>query len=126
MDRVGDDSAGFSIGHDPVAGTVRVTAWGFWSSEVAGSYATQVVGECRDKPGAGLVLDMTELKPMRDEGQRAFATVMRSLASLGITRVSIVTTSQMTKLQLVRLASENGASACVHWVSGISAMARNA
>ena len=126
MDRIGDDSAGFSVGQDPVAGTVRVTGWGFWSPAVAASYATKVVAACRDKPGAGLVLDMTDLKPMREEGQRAFATVMRSLPALGVTRVSIVTASQMTKLQLVRLASENGASAYVQWVSGVSAMARNA
>lgn len=126
MDRIGDTSAGFSVGHDPVAGTVRVTAWGFWTPGVATSFATKVVGECRDKPGSGLVLDMTDLKPMREEGQHAFATVMRSLPSLGATRVSIVTSSQMTKLQLVRLASENGASAYVQWVNGTSVMARNA
>src|SRR6187455_1117032 len=109
MDRIGDDTAGFGVGHDPVAGAVQVTAWGFWSSDVAASFATQVVGACRDKPGAGLVLDMTDLKPMREEGQRAFATVMRALQSLGVSRVSIVTSSQLTKLQLVRLVSENGA-----------------
>jgi hypothetical protein len=127
MDRIGDDHAGFSIGHDPVRGTIEVTAWGFWSAEVATAFATKVLTACREQPGAvSLVLDMRDLKPMREEGQKSFGSLMRSLPGLGVSSATVVTTSHLTKLQLVRLATENGAGHSVQWVNGTNSLARNA
>ena|SRR5688572_33413618 len=127
MDRIGDDQAGFSVGYDPVRGIILVIAWGFWNTEVATAFAPKVATACREQKAAtGLVLDMKDLKPMREEGQRSFATLMKSLPSLGISRASVLTTSHLTKLQLVRLATENGAGAGVEWISGTNDQGRNA
>ena len=127
MDRVGDDQAGFTVGYDPVVGAVEVSGWGFWSAEVATAFAAKVATACRERSGAiTLVLDMRDLKPMREEGQRSFATIMRALPSLGVSRARVVTTSQLTKLQLVRLAAENSAGSSVEWVSSVNSQGRNA
>jgi hypothetical protein len=127
MDRIGDDQAGFSVGYDPVRGIILVIAWGFWNTEVATAFATKIASACRERPGSSsLVLDMKELKPMREEGQRSFATLVRALPSLGVSRASVVTTSQLTKLQLMRLATENGAGAQIEWVNGTNSLGRNA
>lgn len=127
MTRIGDDQAGFSVGYDPVVGAVEVSAWGFWNAEVATEFATRVATACRERSGAvTLVLDMRDLKPMREEGQKSFATIMRALPTLGVSRARIVTTSQLTKLQLVRLAAENGAGSSVEWVTNVNSQARNA
>jgi hypothetical protein len=127
MDRVGDDQTGFSVGYDPVGGEVTVTAWGFWSADVAAAFAPKVAATIRALPGEHkVVLDMTELKPMREEGQKSFATLVRALPALGVTRMSIVTSSQLTKLQLVRLVTENATGVSVDWVSSLNRQARNA
>jgi hypothetical protein len=126
MDRTGDDQAGFSVGYDPVRGIILVIAWGFWNADVATAFAPKVATACREQAATGLVLDMKDLKPMREEGQRSFATLMKSLPSLGISRASVLTTSHLTKLQLVRLATENAAGAGVEWISGTNSEGRNA
>jgi hypothetical protein len=127
MDRIGDDQAGFSVGYDPTTGIIEVCAWGFWSADVATAFGTKVTAACKERTEASmLVLDMKDLKPMREEGQRSFASIMRSLPTFRVSRTSIVTTSHLTKLQLVRLATENGAGPNVQWVSGMNSLARNA
>ncbi len=116
MLRVGDENAGFSV-DAPFVGNVRVTGWGFWSVEVASAFASAVVNACRSQPrGATLAIDMSGLKPMREQGQEAFALLLRSLEALGISQTSVVTTNPLTKLQLVRIASESAAGARVEWI----------
>ena len=127
MDRVGDDQAGFSVEYDPVDGVVTVTGWGFWNPDVATGFAGKVASVVRELSGPKiLVLDMRELKPMREEGQKSFGSLVRALPTLGVTRASVVTSSQLTKLQLVRLATENATGVSVEWVSQVNRMARNA
>ncbi len=127
MDRVGDDQAGYSVSYDPVEGVVMVTGWGFWNPDVAASFATKVATALRDVAGTkALVLDMRELKPMREEGQKSFGSLVRALPTLGVSRATVVTSSQLTKLQLVRLATENATSVSVEWVNQLNRMARNA
>jgi len=124
MHRVGDDTAGYSV--DATAGGIVITAWGFWRPEVATAFAGVVAEACRGQPrGLTLTLDMRELKPMREEGQRSFAHVARSLRGLGISRTTIVTMNPLTKLQLVRLVTESGA-ADVEWVSTTDHLKRDA
>jgi threonine/homoserine efflux transporter RhtA len=69
---------------------------------------------------------MRDLKPMREEGQKSFASLVRALPSLAVTRATVVTSSQLTKLQLVRLAAENATSIGVDWVTNPNQLARNA
>jgi len=104
MDRVGNDGAGFSLEYEPSPSAIRVKAWGFWGAEVAGAFGKKVGEACKNRPaGTTLYLDMTELRPMREEGQAAFTALLESLTSLGITSTMISTGSQLTKLQLLRL-----------------------
>jgi hypothetical protein len=115
MLRIGDDTTGFSI-EVQAPGRVLVTGWGFWSVQVALAFASSVVDACRAQPkGLKLVVDMSRLKPMRDEGQRSFALLMRSLRDVGVSHTSVITTNPLTKLQLVRLASESGAGSAIEW-----------
>lgn len=126
MDPVGDAQSGFSIGYDPITGTIKVKAWGFWSADVGEQFGERVAEACRRRlTGSRLFLDMTDLKPMRDEGQRAFGALVRALGSLGIARTSIVTTSHMTKLQLVRLATEYGGTG-IEWITNLGELGRDA
>jgi hypothetical protein len=109
MKRIGDDQAGFSVAFDTELGAVRVRAWGFWSSEVATAFAGTVSEFCHAGPRGGtLLMDMTGLKPMRDEGQQSFGTLMAALPKLGIARASLVIDSPLTKLQLLRLVTQHG------------------
>jgi hypothetical protein len=126
MDRTGDDLAGFSVRYDPVDGRTEVTGWGFWSVEVATNFATKVMTALRERPEAkALLLDLGELKPMREEGQKSFANLLRALPALGITRTHIVTTSSLTKMQLMRIATETGTSATIQWINSTNALARS-
>jgi hypothetical protein len=127
MDRIGDDQAGFSVRYDPLDGRTEVTGWGFWNVEVATAFAAKVMAALRERSEPSqLLLDLAELKPMREEGQKSFASLIRALPSLGVTRTHIVTTSSLTKLQLVRIATETGTSAHILWLNSTNALSRNA
>jgi hypothetical protein len=109
MDRIGNDDAGFSVVFDSATGAVCVQAWGFWNAEIAGAFDATVQKVCLTSPkGSSLVMDMSRLKPMREEGQRSFGKLMAALRALGIINTTVVTTSQLTKLQLLRLSAEAG------------------
>jgi hypothetical protein len=102
--RVGDDKAGFAVEFDPEVGAVRVRGWGFWDAKISDAFTPVVADICRAKPkGTALQLDMVALKPLREEGQRSFADLLRYLRGLGVGRTTISTASHLTKLQLVRL-----------------------
>jgi hypothetical protein len=107
MERVGTDEAGFSVTKDPL-GPIRVVGWGFWGPEIAQAFDKSVLSACRQAGATRLVLDMTDLKPMRDEGQRAFASTFTMLKMIGITQTSVLTSSHLTKLQLLRIAKDAG------------------
>jgi hypothetical protein len=126
MDRVGDDNAGFSFGFDSVKGVFEVCAWGFWNVDVARTFGIKVASVLGQQPGSKrLVLDMSALKPMREEGQQSFANLCRTFRSLGVTSATIVTSSQLTKLQLARIVTENGANANVQWLNATAEHTRN-
>lgn len=107
MALVGDEKSGFSVDFDASSATVRVRGWGFWSPAVAAAFCPAVENACRDRAaGLTLVMDMNDLKPMREEGQASFSTLVTLLPRLGITKASATSTNQLTKLQLLRVASE--------------------
>ena len=111
MGNVGNSDAGFSVSFDPSNGAVRVVGWGFWPTEVAKCLDKAVLGEYRSAPpGSKLVFDVSGLKPMRDEAQKAFVALLSVLKALGVPKVSFVTTSHLTKLQFMRIATEAGLS----------------
>jgi len=54
------------------------------------------------------LMDMTALKPLREEGQQSFGALLQLLRTLGVGRVAVATASHLTKLQLLRLVAEHG------------------
>lgn len=109
MKRVGDTAAGFSVVFDPESAAVKVRGWGFWSAAISSSFATSVSEVCNANPrGSALVIDMSDLKPLREEGQQAFSMLMRLLRGLGVGKTTVATTSHLTKLQLLRLVADQG------------------
>lgn len=109
MKSVGDANAGFSAEFDSESSAVRVRAWGFWSASISNSFPTVVYEVCKSSPkGSSLVLDMNDLKPLREEGQKSFGALVRMLPGLGVGKTSVRTASQLTKLQLLRLVAEYG------------------
>ncbi|HEX6272425.1 MAG TPA: hypothetical protein VFZ53_05275 [Polyangiaceae bacterium] len=126
MDRIGDDLSGFSVRYDPVDGRTEVTCWGFWNVDIATNFAVKLMAILRERPeGKQLLLDLRNLKPMRDEGQKAFAKLVRALPSLGILRTHIVTTSSLMKMQLVRIVTETGMGAGIHWINSTNVLSRD-
>ena len=110
MKRIGTDKAGFAVEFDAEVGAVRVRGWGFWDTTIAEAFTKAVSDMCRANPkGTALQLDMVALKPLREEGQRSFADLLRYLRGLGVGRTTISTASQLTKLQLLRLVAEHSA-----------------
>ena len=107
MAHFGDDEAGFSVLLDDPTRTVRVKAWGFWTPKIAGEFARTVMDTCRSVRNASLSMDLTGLKPQREEGQAAFAEVMGALPKLALARTSIRGANALTKLQLLRIAKEH-------------------
>ncbi len=108
VQRMGDGQAGFSVAFDAATAAVRVRAWGFMSPEVAGAFGILVKDACRASPkGSALVMDMTELKPMRDEGQDSFRVLMDALPTLHMSNITALVTSQLVKLQLLRIANQS-------------------
>jgi hypothetical protein len=108
MQHFGDEGAGFSIESDDSSKAVSVRAWGFWGADVAKAFGPAVREACRNKPAGTLVrMDMTGLKPMREEGQLSFGSLLTGLPALGIAQLRIQTGSQLTKLQLLRISAEH-------------------
>jgi hypothetical protein len=115
--RAGDDANGFSAEVDALAAVVRVAGWGFWNPEVARHFGSSVLDVCLQNPKVKeVVLDMRDLKPMRDEGQDSLRTLMASLPRLGIARATLITASHLTKLQLLRIVKESGSQALAHFI----------
>jgi hypothetical protein len=126
MKSFGDANAGFSAEFVSELGVIRVRGWGFWSASVSTSFPTAVYEVCKASPkGSLLVMDMNELKPLREEGQKSFGDVLRMLPGLGVARTSIVTTSQLTRLQLLRLVTECGMKNTIEFTSSQAAGPRD-
>jgi hypothetical protein len=91
---------------------------------VSSSFASAVTEVCKASPrGASLLLDMTQLKPLREEGQQAFGALLGLLRGLGIGKTTIATTSHLTRLQLIRLVAEHGVKSSIQFTTGDSGSA---
>jgi hypothetical protein len=103
MPRVGNDQAGFSIEEGPHA--VRVQVWGFWDSPVAAAFPKAVIDACRAaRSPVHLLVDATDLKPQREEGQAALEDLFELLAHAAIARADIRVPNAITRMQMVRIA----------------------
>lgn len=114
MIKVGDDVAGFSIVPEVGDLVLRVVGHGFWNADVARSFGLRVQEALLKYPHVTqLVFDFRSLKPLRDEGQEGFSQVLVALRSASPPEVSVLTSSPLTKLQLLRIVKESG---CSGWV----------
>jgi len=104
--RQGSDESGFSVETNAVG--VRVRAWGFWDAATAANFAPAVFGALRGgmtrRPQ--LLIDATQLKPQRDEGQQAIRDLVESASKLGVARAEFVVTNAITKMQVSRILRE--------------------
>ncbi len=115
--RMGDEHAGFSVEFDSTTSAVRVRAWGFWGPEVGRAFGVVVRDACRGSPRhSPLVMDMTDLKPMREEGQTSFAWLMDALPGLHLASTTVITTSHLMKLQLLRIANQSAAKGTIQFI----------
>jgi hypothetical protein len=107
VQRFGNDDSGFSITNEEVA-HVRVEGWGFWDPDVAADFERATLEACREaQRPLQLELDMTRLRPQRDEGQAAFKRLLAALTALGAERAVVRAASALTKMQLMRIVREN-------------------
>jgi hypothetical protein len=105
VDYVGDEKAGFCTEPDLNAAVVRVRGWGFWSAELGVTFGGKVLAACRTMPQGTMLLDFSDLKPMRDEGQESLRSVFAALPRF---RFSMASRNHLVKLQCLRLATEGG------------------
>jgi hypothetical protein len=103
MDRIGTDESGFTVNVDIVARCVHIEAWGFWPVDVCSAFGRTVIDACRRSVGVRrLEMEATKLKPLREEGERAWALLLSSLPA-GVDAF-VVKTNSLTRLQLLRIA----------------------
>jgi hypothetical protein len=69
-------------------------------------------------------MDLGQLRPMRDEGQDGLAEIIAALPALGIEGATLSTTSQLTKLQVLRIVNAHDRSGRVQVVQGRAASGR--
>ncbi len=65
---------------------------------------------------ARLVLHLSELRPLREEGQAAFRSVMARALTEGVRTIEFRGVSALTKLQMLRLSREMGRDDFVRFV----------
>jgi hypothetical protein len=105
--RYGNDESGFTVGNgtNGESGRVVVEGWGFWDVGLAADFERATLAVCREaKRPLRVTLDLSRLRPQRDEGQEAIAKVLGTLVLLGMERAVIKAASAITKMQLMRIA----------------------
>lgn len=108
MSTHGDSDQGFTVESESEG--LLVTTWGFWSVDFVREFLPAVLGalDSRGK-GSALLIDLKQLRPLRDEGQAAFRTLMTRALAEGVARIELRGASALTKLQMLRLIRELGA-----------------
>jgi hypothetical protein len=105
---VGTDAGGFRV-QAGAQGGLRVTAWGYWPSEVARSFGSDAAAAAQKLVATGaFTLEAAELKPQGTEGQEALRTLFRALAPVTFGRGLVLSSNALTRMQLARLVRECG------------------
>jgi hypothetical protein len=115
MHRVGDTECGFTVTVDAATRTVRVEAWGFWRVGIAPMFGDALLDACRGGTKPRRVdMELTQLKPLREEGEDAWLKILTWLPNAGIEAI-VVTTNSLTKLQLLRIAKKSASKTIVQF-----------
>ena len=105
---VGTDAAGFRTSGSAES-SLRVEAWGYWTSEIAQSFTREALAFVPKLTSASvLVIDAANLKPQAAEGQDALRVVFRALAAATFGEAVLRTANVLTRMQLTRLLRECG------------------
>lgn len=108
MGNVSDSKGGFA--YDVEGEVLKVSGWGFWTEQICAQFALAILDEMQPLAAGRIVeLSFADLKPLREAGQAALKRLF-VLARQGVVlRIGIQVDSHLTKLQLKRLALDNGA-----------------
>jgi hypothetical protein len=88
---------------------LSVSAWGYWSPEVAAAFSREAAAFSQKlRPVAAFMLDAAEMKPQGTEGQEALRSMFRAVAAMSVAKVTLVANNVFTKMQIVRLLRECG------------------
>lgn len=108
MSTHGDSDEGFTI--ETQNDALMVTTWGFWSADFVPEFLPAVFAALESRGrGSLLIIDLKQLRPLRDEGQTAFRTLMTRALTDDLARLELRGASALTKLQMLRLIRELGA-----------------
>ena len=109
MSTFGDTENGFSVEYDHASKTVRITGWGFWNASLVALFDTHALSACiaAGRP-FDVVFDAARLKPQGQLAQKSLGAMMAGVHALAPSRFMLVVGSALTRLQLARLARENG------------------
>lgn len=108
MSTHGDADQGFRI--EQRGDAILITAWGFWSAEFVPQFLPVVMAALEAKGrGGALIIDLKDLRPLRDEGQQAFKVLMTKALAYATGGVELQGASALTKLQMLRLTRDLGA-----------------
>jgi hypothetical protein len=114
--RVGNDDAGFFLSVDADSSALQIVGFGFWSRETAIAFFPAVRDALNVHPRVTrLVFDYRNLKPLRDEGQDGFRQVLIALRTMLLPTALVLTSSPLTRLQLLRIVKESGCSDLVEF-----------
>jgi hypothetical protein len=108
MRETSDSSGGFA--YEVAGNVVKVSGWGFWSEQICAAFASKVLDEFQSQ-GADTTVELSfgNLKPLRDAGQTA-VKLLFDLARRGVIgHIEARVDSELTKLQLKRIAFDMGA-----------------
>lgn len=99
------EAGGFRVAMS--ATLLSVTAWGYWSADVADAFSRAAVALGQKlRPVSALTLDAAEMQPQGVEGQEALRQMLRAVAAMNVPKVTLVANNLFTKMQMVRLLRE--------------------
>jgi hypothetical protein len=105
LKKFGNEREGFSI--ERRSDCIVVSAHGFWSANFADQFVPAVVPALlEDGRGTRLTLELAALRPLRNEGQAAFKSLIVQALAAGTTDLLILAPSALTKLQMLRIVRE--------------------
>jgi hypothetical protein len=105
---VGTEAGGYRLLAN-ATGTLRVNVWGYWTPEVARTFASDALAAAQKLSAAGvLLIDATDLKPQGTDGQDAWRAFFRGVVPLTFARATVLGGNALTRMQLARLLREGG------------------
>jgi hypothetical protein len=115
----GTELAGFRIQYAPGGHSLRLHAWGFWTSDIAEAFGRAATTACLEVlVPIDFVFDASDLKPQNADGQAALRSMMKGLAPLRFSNARVIVSNLLTRMQLTRLARECSASTVLRFEDG--------